>query len=61
MDAAEIVAAFEAQLASSRCDRNVEIARLLAAGPGWKEARDLLSGAFAEAPAEEGLKDDKGS
>ena len=61
LDAAEIVAAFQAQLANSRCNRNVEIARLLAAGPGWKEARDQLSGAFAEASAEEGLKDDKGS
>ena len=59
MDAAELVAAFEAQLASARGDRNAAIARLLAAGPGWREARDLLSGAFAEAPSEEGLKDDK--
>jgi hypothetical protein len=61
MDAAEIVAAFEAQLASARCDRKVAIARLLAAGPGWREARDSLGGAFAEPQPEEGLKDDKGS
>lgn len=61
MDAAELVAAFEAQLASARGDRRVAIARLLAAGPGWKEARDILGGAFAEpAPGEE-LKDYKGS
>ena len=61
MDAAELVAAFEAQLASARGDRRVAIARLLAAGPGWKEARDVLGGAFAEPASEEGLRDDKGS
>jgi hypothetical protein len=61
MDAAELVAAFEAQLASARGDRRVAIARLLAAGPGWKEARDVLGGAFADPATEEGLKDDKGS
>jgi hypothetical protein len=61
MDAAELVAAFEAQLASARGDRRLAIARLLAAGPGWREARDALGGAFAEGGPEEGLKDDKGS
>jgi hypothetical protein len=61
MDAAELVAAFEAQLASARGDRRLAIARLLAAGPGWREARDTLGGAFAEGGPEEGLKDDKGS
>ena len=61
MDAAELVAAFEAHLASARGDRKAAIARLLAAGPGWREARDLLGGAFAEPPSEEGLKDDKGT
>jgi hypothetical protein len=60
MDAAELVAAFEAQLASARGDRRLVIARLLAAGPGWKEARDLLGGAFAGGGPDEGLKDDKG-
>jgi hypothetical protein len=59
MDAAELVAAFEAQLASARGDRRVAIARLLAAGPGWREARDFLGGAFAESPTTEGLKDEK--
>ena len=59
MDAAELVAAFEAQLASARGDRRLAIARLLAAGPGWREARDVLGGAFAQAPATEGLKDAK--
>jgi hypothetical protein len=61
MDAADLVAAFEAQLATARGDRKVAIARLLAAGPGWKEVRDVLGGAFAEPPSGEGLKDDKGS
>ena len=60
LDAAEIVAAFEAQLASVKGDRNLAIAALLAAGPGWREARDVLGGAFAEAPSSSGLKDDKG-
>jgi hypothetical protein len=59
LDAAELVAAFEAQLASARGDRRVAIAALLAAAPGWREARDLLGGAFAEGPQERGLKDDK--
>ena len=59
MDAAELVAAFEAQLASARGDRRLAIARLLAAGPGWREARDVLGGAFAESPAAKGLKDAK--
>ena len=61
MDAAELVAAFETQLASARGDRRVAIARLLAAGPGWKEARDALGGAFAQPPSEEELRNDKGS
>ena len=57
LDAAEILAAFEAQLASARGDRKQAIAELLAAAPGWKEARDLLGGAFAEAAPGPGLKD----
>jgi len=61
LDAADLVAAFEAQLADARGDRRVAIARLLAAGPGWKEARDVLGGAFSEPSAEEGLKGDQGS
>ena len=59
LDAAELVAAFEAQLASAKGDRRVAIAALLAAAPGWREARDLLGGAFAEGASETGLKDDK--
>ena len=59
MDAAELVAAFQAQLASARGDRKVAVARLLAAEPGWREARDLLGGAFAESPSEEDSDDEK--
>jgi hypothetical protein len=61
LDAAELVASFEAQLAGARGDRRIAIAALLAAAPGWREARDQLSGAFAEATEESGLKDEKGS
>ena len=57
LDAAEILAAFEAQLVGARGDRKQAIAELLAAAPGWKEARDLLGGAFAEAAPGPGLKD----
>ena len=60
LDAAEILAAFEAQLAEARGDRKQAIAELLAAAPGWKEARDLLGGAFAEGTGGSGLKDEKG-
>jgi hypothetical protein len=48
LDAAEILAAFEAALADARGDRKQAIAKLLAGAPGWKAARDLLGGAFAE-------------
>jgi len=58
LDAAEILAAFEAQLASARGDRKQAIAELLAAAPGWKEARDLLGGAFAEGMPGPGLRDE---
>ena len=61
IDAADLVAAFEAQLASARGDRRSAVARLLSAGPGWKEARDVIGGAFADPSLEEGLKDEKGS
>ena len=60
LDAAEILAAFEAQLASARGDRKQAIAELLAAAPGWREARDLLGGAFSEETTGTGLKDEKG-
>jgi hypothetical protein len=61
LDATELVAAFEAQLASARGDRKLAIAALLAAAPGWREARDVLGGAFAEGTSESGLKEQKGS
>ena len=58
LDAAEILAAFEAQLASARGDRKQAIAELLAAAPGWKEARETLGGAFAEGTPSPALKDE---
>ncbi|NUT01244.1 MAG: hypothetical protein HOP96_09735 [Sphingomonas sp.] len=59
MDAAELLAAFEAQLANARGDRKLAIARLLAAGPGWREARDVLGGAFAEGTTEQRPAEEK--
>ena len=58
LDAAEILAAFEAQLAGTRGDRKQAIAELLAAAPSWKEARDSLGGAFAEGTPDPGLKNE---
>ena len=56
LDAAELLAAFEAQLAGARGDRKQAIAELLAVAPGWKEARDQLGGAFADRTPSPGLK-----
>lgn len=61
LDAAELVAAFAAQLANSHGDRQLAIAALLAAAPGWREARDQLGGAFAKGAPPTGLRDEKGS
>ncbi|QNP43274.1 hypothetical protein H9L15_15445 [Sphingomonas daechungensis] len=60
LDAAELVAAFGAQSGRTCDDRTLAIARLLAASPGWAEARDRVGGAFAEAASEEESKDVKG-
>jgi hypothetical protein len=59
LDAAELLAAFEAQLAGARGERRDAIARLLSAAPDWREARDLLRGAFAEDESEQELRDRK--
>jgi hypothetical protein len=59
LDAAELLAAFEAQLAGARGDRRDAIARLLSAAPDWREARDLLRGAFAADESERELRDRK--
>ena len=48
-DAAELLAAFAAPMASMRRDRSDAIARLVTAGPDWREACELLGGAFAHA------------
>jgi hypothetical protein len=59
LDAAELLAAFEAQLASAPSERRHAIARLLSAAPDWREARDLLGGAFAQDGSEQELRDRK--
>ena len=52
LDPAELVAAFEAQLALAKCDRRDAFARFIAGAPDWREARQSLNGAFADARAE---------
>jgi hypothetical protein len=59
LDAAEILAALEAQASSGR-DRQEAIARYLAAAEDWKDASQLLGGAFAEAPNATALRIEKG-
>ena len=59
LDAAEILAALEAQAADSKSDRQDAIARYLAAGEGWREALQQLGGAFAEPARAEPLKSRK--
>lgn len=49
LDPAELVAAFEAQLALAKGDRRDAFARFIAGAPDWREARESLSGAFADA------------
>jgi len=53
VEVAELLAAFEMQLASVRGKRSDAIARYLSAAQGWREAGQILGGAFAE--------DDRGS
>jgi hypothetical protein len=48
LDPAELVAAFEAQLALAKGDRRDAFARFIAGAPDWREARESLSGAFAD-------------
>jgi hypothetical protein len=61
LDPAELLAAFEAQLANAKGDRREAIARFLAGAPDWREARERLSGAFAEPGGETGLNGRKAS
>ena len=47
----ELIAAFEAQLALAKGDRRDAFARFIAGAPDWREARESLSGAFADSSA----------
>jgi hypothetical protein len=60
LDAAEILAALEAQAGGSRRDRQDAIACYLAAGDGWRDALQLLDGAFAGRSRAAKLKNGKG-
>jgi hypothetical protein len=51
LDPAELLAAFEAQLALAKGDRREAFARFIAGAPDWREARESLSGAFADGGA----------
>ena len=48
IDAAELLAALGAQATVSRDERTEAIIRYLSASEGWRDARDLLGGAFAD-------------
>jgi len=56
LDAAELLAALGAQDVRGAEDRRAVIARFLAAAPDWREARDLLGGAFADSGGDERLR-----
>lgn len=48
IDAAELLAALDAQAAISPDERTEAIIRFLSASDGWRDARELLGGAFAD-------------
>ena len=48
IDAAELLAALGAQAAISRSERQEAIIRYLSASDGWRDASELLGGAFAD-------------
>ena len=56
LDATEILAALIAQAGGSARDRKAAIARYLAGGEDWRDASELLGGAFAGPPAPGSLK-----
>lgn len=58
LDLAELLAALEAQPGASVQDWREAIACYLSASEGWKDASQLLGGAFADR-VEPGLKEDK--
>lgn len=51
VDAAEILAALERDAAAGAEQRRDAFSRYLSGGDGWKEALELLGGAFAPAGA----------
>ena len=48
IDAAELLAALGAQAAISPSKRKEAIIRYLSASDGWRDAREMLGGAFAD-------------
>jgi len=59
LDAAELLAALGARGPEGPDDRRAAIARFLAAAPDWREARDLLGGAFADNAGDGRLRNGK--
>ena len=48
IDAAELLAALGAQASTSPSERKEAIIRYLSASDGWRDAREMLGGAFAD-------------
>ena len=59
LDAAEILAALDAQASGSTRDRHDAIARYLSGEDGWRDASAVLGGAFAGPKRSTGLSADK--
>lgn len=59
LDLAELLAALEAQPCPNGQDWREAITCYLSASEGWKDACQLLGGAFAGDGAEPGLREDK--
>lgn len=60
IDIAELLAAMGAQSAIAARDRQKAIACFLSGGDGWRDALDILGGAFAEEPPRSKLRPGKG-
>ena len=59
-DLAELLAALGAQSTIAARDRQKAIACYLSGSDGWRDALDLLGGAFAEQGPPAGLKSEQG-
>ena len=59
LDAAEILAALDAQASGSTRDRHDAIARYLSGDDGWRDASAVLGGTFAGPKRSTGLSADK--